>query len=103
MSQSSDVPKEDRVLGALIYLLCPWPSLLILFMSERKERPFIKAHYKQALVYGLFCTIVVMLLLYVPLGGLCLLPFWVAQFYWAYQAYMGNSVTIPVITQYVQS
>ena len=72
-------------------------------MTVKRDRPFIKAHNVQALIYGLALNVVGVVTSGV-LVGLCLWPLGIAlQLYWAYQAYQGKLVTIPIITDFVKN
>jgi uncharacterized membrane protein len=61
------------------------------------ERPFIKAHNAQALVMG----IIYIVLTAGTIG--CGSIFWLVLLYWAYKAYQGEYIEIPVVTEFVKN
>jgi uncharacterized membrane protein len=102
MSQPvGDVTSDDRLWAALAYAISPIVPIIILLMEDKKNRPFIKAHNIQALVAG----IVVSVLSSVVASFTCGAGFivWLLMFYWAYQAYQGKLITIPVVTDFVRN
>jgi len=99
----SDVPtSDDKLWAALAYVFTPLVPVIIMLMEDKKNRPYIKAHNMQALIWGvafyLITTITSAFFI-----GLCLLPLgWILTLYWAYKAYQGNMITIPMITDFVK-
>ena len=97
-----EVSSDDKLWAALAYVFSPLVPIIILLMEDKKNRPYIKAHNIQALVWGL--------LVWVVFGGsvavfvgFCLLPLGLlVELYWAYKAYQGEMVKIPVITDFVK-
>jgi len=101
---SSDVTSDDKLWAALAYVFSPIVPIIILLMEDKKNRPFIKAHNAQALVAGIVLDVVLMILTTVTCGiGAILFIAWVVMLYWAYKAYQGEYVTIPVITDFVKN
>ncbi len=99
---SSSVTSDDKLFAALAYLFTPLAPIIILLLEDKKNRPFIKQHNMQALVWGVVAFVLSFLL-----GATIILAciFWVVyipQLFWAYQAYQGKSVTIPVVTDFVK-
>jgi uncharacterized membrane protein len=70
-------------------------------MEDKKNRPFIRAHNAQALVAGIAVSVVASVLSPFTCG----LSFfaWVIMLYWAYKAYQGQMITIPVISDFVKN
>ena len=100
---SSDATSDDKLWAALAYVFTPLVSIIILLMEDKKNRPFIKAHNMQALVFGVVFYIIVGITS-TFLIGLCIWPIGVlAQLYWAYQAYQGKMVEIPVVSNFVRT
>ncbi len=96
-----EVTSDDKLWAALAYAFSPLIPILLLLMADKKDRPFIKAHNVQALVTGLVVWVVVGVIS--PFTcGISLLG-WVVMFYLAYQAYQGNTITIPVISDFVKN
>lgn len=100
---SSEVTSDDKLWTALGYIFTPLIPIIVLLLEDKKERPFIRAHNAQALVWGIaFYLIVSVTSVFVI--GLCILPLgYLAQLYWAYKAFQGEMVTIPLITDFVRN
>jgi uncharacterized membrane protein len=97
MSQApmSDVTSDDKLWAALAYALSPIVPIIILLMPDKKDRPFIKAHNTQALVLGIVTVIT---------STFCIgILVWFYQLYCAYQAYQGQYIEIPLISNLVKS
>ena len=100
-SVPGDVTSDDKLWAALAYVFSPIVPIIILLMEDKKNRPFIKAHNAQALVAGVALGVILSILTTVTCGiGAILFIVWVVMLYWAYQAYQGQYVTIPVITDF---
>jgi uncharacterized membrane protein len=77
--------------------------IIILLIEEKKNRPFIRAHNIQALVWGVVFYIIVAITS-AFLVGLCIWPLGlILQLYWAYKAYQGSNIEIPVISNFVRN
>ncbi|UYN89222.1 MAG: DUF4870 domain-containing protein [Anaerolineales bacterium] len=96
------VTDNDKLLALLAYVFSPLVPIILLLMEDKKNRPFIKQHNAQALVWG-----VLSIVLGYGLGSImCGLPglvMWVVAIYWGIQAYNGKDVVIPVITDFVKN
>ena len=90
---------DDKLWAMLAYIFSPLVPIILLLMDDKKERPFIKEHNMQALVWGVLSFLVSL----VTSWMLCIPPLimWFVAIYWGWQAYQGKSVTIPVITDMV--
>ena len=95
-----DVTSDDRLLAALAYIFSPIVPIIILLMEDKKARPFIRAHNAQALGIGIVMIILVPILATITFGCGSLL--WLVMLYWAYKAYQGQYVNIPVVTDFVK-
>ena len=104
-STISDVTSDDKLWALLAYVLSPIVPIIILFMEDKKNRPFIKAHNIQALVWGIFNVVIGTILSTVLFFcfGLPTLIIWAVGVYWGYKAYQGNLVNIPLITDFVKN
>jgi uncharacterized membrane protein len=99
----SEITSDDKLWALLAYVLSPLVPVIILLMEDKKERPFIKAHNIQALVLGMINFILAIVLgLTVFLSCVPLLV-WFYMVYLGIQAYQGNEVTIPVISDFVKN
>jgi len=95
---------DDKLFAALAYVLSPLVPIIILFLEDKKDRPFIKAHNAQALVAGIALSVIVSLVTVVTCGlGVVSIFGWLIMLYWAYKAYQGEYVEIPVITDFVKN
>jgi uncharacterized membrane protein len=92
---------DERLFAALAYVFSPIVPILLLFSEELKQRPFIRAHNIQALIAGAVLGIIMFFLVPFTLG--CGAIAWVIMLYWAYKAYQGNYINIPVLTDFVKN
>ncbi|MGD2077096.1 MAG: hypothetical protein PVH18_01855 [Chloroflexota bacterium] len=96
---SADISDDDRLWAALAWIpISPlWPiiAVVLLLMPEKRERPFINYHAILALITG----VVGILLSFLCVGVIILL----AMFYYAFKAYQGERVNIPVLTDFAES
>lgn len=97
----SDVTSDDKLWAALAYVFSPIVPIIIFLMEDKKNRPFLRAHNAQALVLGIVMIVVVPILATVTFG--CGSIVWFIMLYWAYQAYQGKLITIPVVTDLVKN
>ena len=100
---SADITSDDKLWALLCYILTPIVPIIVLLMEDKKNRPFIKAHAMQALVFGIVYEVIggVTSAIFI---GLCILPLgFIACVYWGIKAYQGNYVNIPVITNFVKN
>ena len=111
---SSEITSDDKLWAALGYPIFII-ALIMLFMEEKKKRPFIKFHAVQALALNVGVIIVEILLgilssvlaaVTFGLGGLigCIAPLvWLALIWPAILAYQGKYFEIPVITKFIRN
>lgn len=101
---SNTVSSDDKLWAALAYVFTPVVPIIILLLEDKKNRPFIKEHNMQALVWAVALFIILFVLGIVTFGLIsCLAPLaWIPQLYWAYKAFQGESVNIPVVTDFVK-
>jgi uncharacterized protein len=98
-----EVTSDDKLWAALGYVFTPIIPIIVLLLEDKKQRPFIRSHNMQALVWGVIFYIIVSVTSAFVIG-LCLWPLGlILQIYWAYQAYQGQTVTIPVLTDFVRN
>jgi uncharacterized membrane protein len=95
----AEVTDDDRLWAALAWIpISPlWPiiAIILLLMPEKQERPFIKYHAILALITG----VVGILLSFLCVGVIIL----IAMFYYAFKAYQGERVNIPVLTEFAEN
>ncbi|MCB8943917.1 MAG: hypothetical protein H6658_09195 [Ardenticatenaceae bacterium] len=96
-----EITDDDKLWALLAYVFTPLIPIVLLLIEDKKDRPFIKAHNMQALVWGAL-NVVVGTVLSAFLCGIPSLLMWGIGVYWGWQAYQGQMVTIPVITDLVK-
>ena len=99
-----DLTSDDKLWAALSYVFTPIVGIIALLMEDKKARPYIKFHAVQSIAAGVVFWIVSVLLATVTLGfgGLCIPVLWLVFLYWAYLAYQGQEVKIPVVTDFIK-
>ena len=103
----SDEPKvntissDDRLWAALTYIFSPLIPIILLVLDDFKDRSYIRYHSIQALVVGVILAILVPIIAILTAG--CGVILWLIMFYWAYKAYQGEWVEIPIVTSFVKN
>jgi uncharacterized membrane protein len=95
--EENEITSDDKLFAALAYFFSPLVPLLLLLAEDKKQRPFIRAHNAQALVAG----IVYILITFGTIG--CGSVIWIVMLYWAYKAYQGEYIEIPVLSEFVRN
>jgi uncharacterized protein len=95
-----EVTNDDKLWALLAYVLTPIVPIIILLIEEKRNRPFLREHNVQALIWGVLTVIVGTLLSFL----LCIpyLILWAVAIYWGIQAYNGKLVNIPIITDFIK-
>lgn len=98
MSQApmSDLTSDDKLWAALSYAI-PVVAIVVLFMEDKKARPYIRFNAVQSLV----ATVVLSIIATVTFG--CGSILFLILFWWAYQAYQGQDVRIPMISDFIRN
>ncbi len=99
---STEITSDDKLWVLLAYIFTPIVPVIILLMEDKKNRPFIKAHNAQALAWGIVLYVVSIILGFVIIGGCIGALGLVLNIFWGIQAYQGNYIKIPVITDFVK-
>lgn len=99
----SDITDDDRMWAMLAYLLSPIVPIIILLMDDKKDRPFIKAHNVQALIWGVVMNIIAGVLSFIIVGCVIWVAYVIITIIWAVKANKGELVEIPVITNFVKN
>jgi uncharacterized membrane protein len=95
MGGMQPVTDDEKLWGALSWVF--WPiAVLALLMEEKKSSDFIRFHAWHSIALGLVWSIITT----VTVGIGCF--FFLVSFYFAYRAYQGDKVTIPVITDFLK-
>jgi len=93
-----EITSDDKLWAMLSYapLIGFWVALYALLVDEKKNRPFIKSNAVQAM--AIYVVIAASSLIAV---GVCLASvIWIYQIYLMIQVNKGETVTIPVITDF---
>ncbi len=97
-----EVTSDDKLWVLLAYVLSPIVPIIIIFMEDKKNRPYIKAHNAQALVLGIILVLLGILIGWTVILGCVPFAFWLLMIYYGIQGYQGKYVTIPVVTDFCQ-
>ena len=97
-----EITDQDRLWAALAWIF--WPiAIVILLVEDMKDRPFQKYHAVNSLAFAVVFTVFIIIISAITFGiGTCLVVLGLVVFYWAYQAYQGQWVSVPVITDFVK-
>jgi uncharacterized membrane protein len=93
---SPDVTSDDKLWAALGYVI-PLIAIVVLFMEDKKNRPYVKFNAVQSLVATVVLTILTTITF--GCGGILFL----VMLWWAYQAYQGQDVKIPMISDFIRN
>ncbi len=100
---SADVTSDDKLWALLAYIFTPIVPIIILLLPDKKDRPFIKAHNWQALVWGVVLFVIAFILSFVVIGACVGLLGFILNIYWGIQGYQGKYINIPVISNFVKN
>lgn len=98
-----EVSSDDKLWGMLSYLTGGLIGIVILLMEDKKSRPFLKTHGVQSLALGIVEGVLgsILIGITVGFGALCIGPaILIYNIYLAVKTYQGESMTIPVITDF---
>ncbi len=103
---TGETTSDDKLWALLAYVFSPLVPIIIMFMEDKKNRPYLKLHNMQALVAGVAILAISLILGAIPVIN-CVSPvlafaLWLLMVYYGLQAYNGKPVTIPVITEFVK-
>ena len=102
-NQFADVTSDDKLWSLLSYIFSPLVPIIALLIEDKKKRPYIKFHSVQALVLGIVEFLLYIVLSWVFGLGFCLgLLLWFYMIYVGVKAYQGESVKVPVVTDFVK-
>lgn len=103
MSKSKQKAENDRILYILAYVFTIISGAVIyLFFS--KDNKQLKLHSEQAIILGVIIIVLEAVLFLVPyVASIIGLLIWLYGIYVGFEAYMGNEVKIPYITDFVRS
>lgn len=103
MENKPQTTSDDRLWAALGYPI-PIVSLVILFMEEKKDIPFLRFHAVQSIALNIAVWLLIVILVAITLGvaGICAPLLWFVTLWPAYDAFKGNYTEIPVITKFLK-
>jgi uncharacterized membrane protein len=101
---SPDITNDDKLWAALGYPI-PLIPIIVLLMDEKKNRPFLKFHAIQSLVFNVVLWIVIFIISIVTLGigAICAPLIWLITLWPAYDSYQGKYTELPVITNFIKN
>ncbi len=98
----TDITSDDKLWAALGYPIFI-VAIIVLLMEEKKNRPFLKYHAVQALLFNVVVFIIGTILTFTAILA-CIAPFvWLATLWPAFDAYKGNYTQIPVLTDFMKN
>jgi len=97
------ITSDDKLWALLTYIFTPLVPTIILLMDDKKNRPFIRLHNAQSLVWGISSFILNTLLSMIFIGIFTSLISFFISIYWGIQAYNGQTIDIPLITNFVKN
>jgi uncharacterized membrane protein len=102
---SDEITSDDKLWVLLAYIFTPLVPIILMLLEDKKDRPFIKAHNAQALIWGLVNLIIgtaLSALLFFCFGAPSFI-IWAVGVYWGYKGYQGQLVEIPIITNFCKN
>jgi uncharacterized membrane protein len=102
INSPTDVTSDDRLWTLLGYIFAPIIPIVVLFMEDKKNRPFIKAHNAQALALGVVEWVINVILSFVVIGCVTSVLTIILNIYLGIKANRGEVFEIPVITKFVR-
>jgi uncharacterized membrane protein len=107
--QDPNITSEDKTWAMLSYLLGIIFPIIILLMEDKKNRPFLKAHYFQALAYWIVAGVVSAIFSLITYsmsfagGAFIIVLAAIPAIIWGLKANDGEYVEIPVITEFIKN
>ena len=100
---SPEISCDDKLWSALGYVI-PIIAIIVLFIENKKDRPFIRFHAIQALAFNVVLWVLIFIVSLVTLGfgALCAPLLWLVSFWPAYDSFKGNYTELPVITNFIK-
>jgi uncharacterized membrane protein len=100
----AEITSDDKLWAALGYPI-PIIAIIVLFMEDKKDRPFIKFHAIQSIAFNVILWVVALVVSTVTLGigAICVPLLWLVSFWPAYESYQGKYLELPVITNFIRN
>ena len=98
----NDITSDDKLWAALAWVF--WPiAIVILLMEDRKSRAFQKYHAVSSLAFVVAFFVAYIIITTITFGIGCFLGLLgLIVFYWAYKAYQGEWVVVPLLTDFIK-
>ncbi len=97
-----EITSDDKLWALLSWILTPIVPLIVLLLEDKKQRQFIKYNAMQALAFGIVSWVVSGILSTILIGCFVWLALLVYQIYLGIQAYNGQWVKVPVLTDFIK-
>jgi uncharacterized membrane protein len=104
MGTPTEITDDDKLWALLSWIFAPLVPIIVLLLEEKKDRPFIRYHAMQGLIVGVVGVVLSGILGGVTfcIGSLIWPVIWIYQIYLGIQAYNGNWVEVPVVTDFAK-
>jgi uncharacterized membrane protein len=98
-----DVTSDDKLWAALGYPIFII-AIIMLFMEDKKNRPFIKFHAVQSLALNLVAWVITIIVSAVTfgIGAICAPVVFLLLIWPAVLAYQGKYFEVPVVTKFLR-
>ena len=93
---SPEITSDDKLWAMLGYII-PIIAIVVLFMEDKKNRPYIKFNAVQSLVAWVVLSIISTVTC--GFGAVIFL----VMLWWGYQAYQGQDIKIPLISDFIRN
>jgi uncharacterized membrane protein len=100
--ETTEVSSDDKLWAALGYPIA-LIAIIMLFMEEKKKRPFIRYHAIQSIALNIVLFIIMIILGITVVGAICAPLVWFVTFWPAFDSYKGNYTQLPVITNFIKN
>ena len=97
-----EMTDDDKLWALLSWIFTPLVPIIVLLLEDKKQRQFIKYNAMQALVFGVVSWVVSGILSAVIIGCFVWLGLLIYQIYLGVQAYNGNWVEVPALTDFIK-
>jgi uncharacterized membrane protein len=92
---SEEVTSDDKLWALLSYIFCPLIGIIVLLIEDKKDRPFLRYNAVVSIIMGILVAV---------LSWACIgLLVWFYSIYLGFQAYQGQWVEVPVISDLVRN
>ena len=99
---TGEVTSDDKLWAALGYPIA-LIAIIVLFMEDKKNRPFIRYHAVQAIALNIVLFIIMVILGITVVGAICAPLLWFVTFWPAYDSYQGNYTELPVDSNFIKN